>query len=230
MRSRSSASARSQQRARGTARSGDRLRAPGIGPGVRDGGVARDARRRAGGLRARQHRVEALARCPCARSPSRSSSRSTFSPTTEKRKCPGSMMPACTGPDRDLVHAVALDAHERIVVGPGCRSAARRSRGAAESSRRARLRGAARAAVVGFARAMPTRSHAARCMRFAAGKSSARLGIGRRRRPAARSSSSSRPVGIGERTQRARRAAVRGRRDPTARPGARRSRAMSRAA
>ena len=111
MRSRSSSSARSQARAPGSRAAADSERHA-RRPRRRPPSSRRRRGRRGGGPR-RAAIARSAARCPCACSPGAASSRSTFSPTTEKRKWPGSMMPAWIGPDRDLVHAVAFDAHER---------------------------------------------------------------------------------------------------------------------
>jgi hypothetical protein len=61
------------------------------------------------------HRFESLLD-PLWTNPSRSSRRSTFSPTIWKRKWPGSMIPACTWTDRNLVHTVAFDADEGVLL------------------------------------------------------------------------------------------------------------------
>jgi len=46
------------------------------------------------------------------------------SPTTENRKCPGPIMPACTWPDRDLVHPGPLHRAERVRAVPPRRTPA----------------------------------------------------------------------------------------------------------
>jgi len=112
-RSESSASARSQSAARPAPR--PCVRGLAVGPGIRDARIAGYARRQPGAPRG-SHLGEAPS-MPLCTYPRRSSSRRTFSPTTEKRKCPGSMMPGGLA-DRDLVHAVASTRRTHIVTGP----------------------------------------------------------------------------------------------------------------
>ena len=73
-------------------------------------------------------------------------------------------------PDRDLVHAVAVDAHERVVVDCNGRLAAAgsSSRSGCASAGHAAWRSHGRSS--GPSDCTPVRSAAARCMRAAAGK------------------------------------------------------------
>ena len=80
--------------------------------------------------------------------------------------------------DRNLVHAVAFDAHERDSLLARLPLSAAASEIAAQRKQSiGQPRAAATAADRRVRRAMPSRSNAARCMRFAAGKIAARSGI-----------------------------------------------------
>ena len=95
-RSSSASSARSQTARSGTTSSERRFGGPRERVGIGDGAVARDA---SGELDGALELAPVISpSMPLWVYPSRCSSRTTVSPLAVKRKCPGSMIPACTGP------------------------------------------------------------------------------------------------------------------------------------
>ena len=111
------------------------------------------------------------------------------SPTTLKRKWPGSMIPACTGPHRDLVHALAAHLGERERRGRRRWNSRRRGVLAErEVVGAARSRGGRAAADRGAPRRRCRRGRRsrARSARPGSGRSRARRAPGRRPVPAAR--------------------------------------------
>ena len=175
MRSRSSASARSHSARGGGAVAGDRLERLRVGPRVGDRAVAGDAAGEpmavGGG-----HRLEALLDALVHEAEPLLEAQHLLADDLEA-EVTGLDDAGVDRPDRDLVHAVAFDADERVFLLRRVATSA-----SASKSRRSGKRSIGQLACQTHGRwssasdAMPTRSNAARCIRFAAGKTTARSG------------------------------------------------------